>query len=36
VEQGIFTEEEFLEMGRVVKLQMKRGWSGIVLKGFAE
>jgi hypothetical protein len=27
---------EFLEMGKVVDQEMKGGWSGIVLKGFAE
>lgn len=34
VEKGIFTKEKFLEIGRAVDREMKRGWSSIVLKGF--
>jgi hypothetical protein len=34
VEKGKFTKEKFLEIGRAVDREMKRGWSSIVLKGF--
>jgi hypothetical protein len=36
MERGIFSKEELLERVRGIDQEMKRGWSGIVLKWFAE